>query len=86
MDKAEAVFLRGPSREAIPFSTFTIRNMNVADETTQWSVSARGSATRFAYDSAVTELAETALERAACEANPNTRWTDDRKCGDRSLI
>ena len=86
MDKAEAVFLRGPSWEAIPFSTFTICNMNVADETTQWSVTARGSATRFAYDSAVTELAETALERAACEANPHRQWTDGRRCVNRSLF
>ena len=66
--------------------TVTIRNLKVADETTQWSVTARGGSTSFVYDPAVTELAETALERVTCEANPNTRWTDDRRCVDRSLF
>ena len=66
--------------------TVTIRSINVAEETTQWSVTARGGSTSFVYDPAVTELAETALERATCEANPNTRWTDERRCIDKSLM
>ena len=66
--------------------TVTIRNLNVVDETIQWSVTAKGGSTSFVYDPAVTELTETALERAACEANPNTRWTDDRRCVDRSVM
>jgi len=64
--------------------TVTIRSMNVGDATTQWSVTARGGSTSFVYDPAVTELAETALERATCEANPNTRWTDERRCIEKS--
>jgi hypothetical protein len=64
--------------------TVMIRSMNVADETTQWSVTARGGSTSFVYDPAVAELAETALHRAACEANLNTRWTDERGCVERS--
>ena len=60
--------------------TVTIRSLSVVDATTQWSVTARGGSTSFVYDPAVTELAETALERAACEANPNARWTDERGC------
>jgi hypothetical protein len=64
--------------------TVTIRSISVADETTQWSVTARGGSTSFVYDPAVTELAETALERAACEANPNTQWTDERGCIDKT--
>ena len=60
--------------------TVTIRSMNVADDMTQWSVTARGASTSFVYDPAVTELAETALQRAACEANPDTHWTDERRC------
>ena len=64
--------------------TVTIRSLNVGDETTQWSVTARGGSTSFVYDPAVTELVETALERATCEANPNTQWTDDRGCTDKS--
>jgi len=64
--------------------TVTIRSMNVVDATTQWSVTARGGSTSFVYDPAVTELAETALERATCEANPNTRWTDERRCIEKS--
>jgi len=75
-----------PSVTTLFDPTVTIRNMNVADETTQWSVTARGGSTSFVYDPAVTELTETALERAACEADPNTRWTDERKCIDRSLM
>ena len=66
--------------------TVTIRSMNVVDETIQWSVTARGSSTSFVYDPTVTELAETALERAACEANLNTRWTDERGCMEKSFI
>lgn|SRR5690348_3260346 len=64
--------------------TVTIRSMSVADDTTQWSVTARGASTSFVYGPAVTELAETALERAACEANRHRRWTDDRGCTDTS--
>jgi len=64
--------------------TVTIRSMNVGDATTQWSVTARGGSTSFVYYPAVTELAETALERATCEANPNTRWTDERRCIEKS--
>jgi hypothetical protein len=64
--------------------TVTIRSMNVADNTTQWSVTAKGASTSFVYDPAVTELVETALERAACEANQHGRWTDDRGCTDSS--
>lgn len=60
--------------------TVTIRNMNVDDGTTRWTVTAKGGSTSFVYDPAVTELAETALERAACEANPDTHWTDERRC------
>jgi hypothetical protein len=60
--------------------TVTIRSMHVTDETTQWSVTARGDSTSFVYVAAVTELAETALERAACEANPDTLWTDEGSC------
>ena len=63
----------------------TIRNMSVEDGTTRWSVTAKGGSTSFVYDPAVTELAQTALERAACEANPNTRWTDERRCSQGSL-
>ena len=66
--------------------TVTIRSINVADETTRWSVIAKGGSTSFVYDPAVTELTETALERAACEANPHTRWTDERRCVDKSLM
>ena len=66
--------------------TVTIRNMNVLDETTQWSVTARGGSPTFVYDPTITELAETALERAACEANPNMRWTDERRCIDKALL
>jgi hypothetical protein len=66
--------------------TITVRNMNVADETVQWSVTARGGSTSFVYEPIVTELAETALERAACEANPETRWTDERRCIDRTTM
>jgi hypothetical protein len=64
--------------------TVTIRSMNVADGTTQWSVTAKGASTSFVYDPVVTALAETALERAACEATLHTRWADDRGCTDRS--
>jgi len=64
--------------------TVTIRSLSVVDATTQWSVTARGGSTSFVYDPAVTELAETALERAACEANPNARWTDERGCIEKS--
>src|SRR6476469_10116629 len=66
--------------------TVTIRSLSVVDATTQWSVTARGGSTSFVYDPAVTELAETALERAACEANPNTRWTDERGCIEKSQV
>lgn len=66
--------------------TVTIRNMHVTDEMTQWSITVRGGSNSFVYDPAVTELAETALERAACEANPDTRWMDDRRCVDKSLF
>ena len=64
--------------------TMTIRSLHVEDETTQWSVTARGGSTSFVYDPAVTELAEAALERAACEADPHTQWTNDRGCIDKS--
>jgi hypothetical protein len=66
--------------------TVTIRSLSVVDATTQWSVTARGGSTSFVYDIAVTELAETALERAACEANPNTRWKDERGCIEKSQV
>lgn len=66
--------------------TVTIRNIHVTDETTQWSVTARGDSTSFVYDPAVTELAKTALERAACEANPDTRWTDEGSCINRAMM
>jgi len=64
--------------------TVTIRSLNVADRTTQWSVTAKGGSTSFVYDPAVIELAETALERAACEADHNSRWTDERGCSEKS--
>ena len=60
--------------------TVTIRNMNVDDGMTRWTVTAKGGSSSFVYDPAVTELAQTALERAACEANPHTHWTDERRC------
>ena len=66
--------------------TVTIRSLSVIGTTTQWSVTAKGGSTSFVYDPAVTELAETALERAACEANPNTRWTDERGCIEKSQV
>lgn len=66
--------------------TITVRTINVADETVQWSVTARGGSTSFVYEPIVTELTETALERAACEAHPETRWTDERKCIDRTMM
>ncbi|HET8721855.1 MAG TPA: hypothetical protein VFM24_07495 [Nitrospira sp.] len=64
--------------------TVTIRSINVSDESIQWRVTAKGGSTSFVYDSSVTELARTALERAACEANVDTRWTDERGCIDKS--
>jgi hypothetical protein len=66
--------------------TVTIHSINVVDATTQWSVTARGGSTSFVYGPAVTELAETALQRAACEADPNTRWTDERGCLEKSSV
>ena len=45
---------------------------------------AKSGSTSFVYDPAVTELTKTALERAACEANRNTQWTDERGCVERS--
>jgi hypothetical protein len=60
--------------------TVTLRSINADDGTTQWSVTAKGGSTSFVYDPLVTELTETALERAACEADTNTRWTDERRC------
>jgi len=66
--------------------TITVRTINVADETVQWSVTARDGSTSFVYERIVTELTETALERAACESNSQTRWTDERKCIDRTTM
>ena len=60
--------------------TVTIRSINVSDESTQWRVIAKGGSTSFVYDSSVTELVQTALGRAACEATVNRRWTDERGC------
>ena len=60
--------------------TVTLRSINVDEGTIQWSVTAKGGSTSFVYDPLVTELTETALERAACEADINTRWTDARRC------
>lgn len=66
--------------------TVTILSMNVADESTQWRVTAKGGSTSFTYDSSVTELATTALERAACEANFNMRWTNEHGCVEKSHV
>jgi hypothetical protein len=74
-------YIEGHPRVTTLFDpTVIIRSLNVGEETTQWSVTAKGASTSFVYDPAVTELAETALQRAACHANLNTRWTDEQGC------
>lgn len=45
-----------------------------------------GKLDQLRLDPAVTELAATALERATCEANPHTRWTDERGCIEKSQV
>jgi hypothetical protein len=48
--------------------------------TLYWSGTATGTSPTFFAEPSVTELTQTALHRASCEADPGTQWTDDTGC------
>jgi len=60
--------------------TVTVRSFGVERPTIYWSVTATGTSPAFFAEPSVTELTQTALHRASCEADPETQWTDDAGC------
>ena len=60
--------------------TVTLRSFGVDPLVVYWSVTAKGPAPTFFFESTVNDLAQTALQRVTCEADPENQWTDDRGC------
>jgi hypothetical protein len=60
--------------------TVTVRSFGVDRPTLYWRVTAKGPAPTFFFESTVTDLAQTALQRVTCEADPENQWADDKGC------
>ena len=60
--------------------TVTVRSLGVVRPTTYWSVTVTGAAPTFFREPTVSDLTQTALRRATCEADPATQWTDETGC------
>jgi hypothetical protein len=60
--------------------TVTVRSLGVDRPTIYWSVTATGTPPTFFAEPSVTELTQTALRRASCEADYESHWTDDTGC------
>lgn len=60
--------------------TVTVRSLMVDRPTVYWSVTAMGPTPTFALEPTVTDLTQTALRRASCEADFETQWTDATGC------
>ena len=60
--------------------TVRVRCFGVDRSTLYWSVTATGTSPTFFAEPSVTELTQTALHRASCEADSGTQWTDDTGC------
>jgi len=60
--------------------TVTVRSFGVDRPAVYWSVNAKGPAPTFFFESAVTDLTQTALQRVTCESDAESQWTDDKGC------
>jgi hypothetical protein len=60
--------------------TVTVRSLMVNRPTVYWSVTAMGPTPTFALEPTVTDLTQTALRRASCEADFESQWTDATGC------
>lgn len=58
----------------------TVRSLRVDRPTVYWNVTATGPAPTFALEPTVTDLTQTALRRASCEADSESQWTDAAGC------
>lgn len=58
----------------------TVRSLMVDRPTVYWSVTATGPAPTFALEPTVTDLTQTALHRASCEADDESQWSDETGC------
>jgi hypothetical protein len=60
--------------------TVTVRSLRVDRRTVSWSITAMGPSPTFALEPTVTDLTQTALRRANCEADDESQWADATGC------
>ncbi len=60
--------------------TVTVRSLGVDPPIVYWSVTVTGPSPTFALEPTVGDLTQTALQRATCEADSESQWTDETGC------
>jgi len=58
----------------------TVRSLGVDPPIVYWSVTVTGPSPTFALEPTVGDLTQTALQRATCEADSESQWTDETGC------